>query len=92
VSEWYDEAAQAMQDTLSHLAAEGKLNRQGQKGMLTHATIVFENMAEDGELWWGVIQMPGDHGRDLLIHDRILHEHATGWLQDDGDEDAGSPD
>lgn len=88
---WADEPESRLHDLMSELAREGKLNRHGQKGLITHFTLVFENIAEDGDTWWGILQMPSDGPREMIVHSYILQRHITGVFREaeDDDEEGG---
>jgi hypothetical protein len=79
---WEKEAQRRIEDLLSELAREGKLQREGRPGMLLHATILVEFVgADDGDDWWTIMQLPNDKVRDLVYHrwmlEKYLHDNVT---------------
>lgn len=69
---WLDKAEAALEGFLSEMVREGRFDKLGRKGMLTHATVVVEYMGEDGDDWYSIVGLPGDKARDLIYHRWLL--------------------
>jgi hypothetical protein len=86
-SAWLEPARQAVMAALSPLAADGRLSKNGMKGMVTAGTVLVEFVGEDGDDWHTIIGFPSERYRDGVVHLELLRRFIHGAEGVDGDDD-----
>lgn len=87
LDDWAAEARQVLMESLSPLAAQGKLNKRGLKGMVMSGVTVVEFVGEDGEDWHAIIGFPTERFRDFAAQHELLRRFVQNAPDGDDEDD-----